>query len=125
MIPAETEVRGIVREVEPAERLRRGGRLALDFDTLTLNSQRIDIRTKVVSMQDQDAAGQTARKAGMAAIIGGAVGGLLKGRTGVLVGAMAGGGVVMAQKGEDVELPEGTVLKARLDRAVAVPRESR
>jgi hypothetical protein len=115
-------VRGIVRTAEPADRLRRAGRLSLDFDTLYLDGTRLDLRTRIVSLQDESGSKETARKAGIGAIIGGAVGGLLKGRTGALVGVLAGSGIVMAQRGEDVEIPEGTILRVRLDRAIAVPR---
>jgi hypothetical protein len=122
-IPAGAEVRGIVRSAEAADRLRRSGRLTLDFDTVYVDGTRLDLRTRIVSLQDEVGSKETARKAGIGAIIGGVVGGLLKGRTGALVGVLAGGGVVMAQRGEDVEIPEGTILRVRLDRAVAVSRE--
>jgi hypothetical protein len=120
-LPAGTEIRGIVRDAVPAERLRRAGRLQVSFDSLYVNHARIDLRTRVVSLESQEEGRETARKAGIGAIIGGVVGGLLKGKTGVLVGALAGGGVVMAQRGEDVELPEGTILKVRVERPVTVP----
>jgi len=123
-IPAGTEVRGIVREAEAAERLRHAGRLQLEFDTLYVDHSRQDLHTRVVSLEQDEATGETARKAGIGAVIGGVVGGLLKGRTGVVIGAVAGGGVVMAQKGEDVELPEGTVLKVRLEKPVSVSASS-
>jgi hypothetical protein len=121
-IPAGTELRGIVRDSQPADRLRRGGRLSLDFDALYLGDARIDLRTRVLALDDENGKEETVRKAGLGAIIGGAVGGLLKGRTGALVGVLAGGGVVMAERGEDVDIPEGTVLRVRLDRDLVVPR---
>jgi hypothetical protein len=114
------EARGIVREAEPAERLRRAGRLQLEFDTLNVDNRRQDIRTRIVSLQQEEGSRDTARKAGIGAIIGGVVGGLLKGRTGAVIGVLAGSGVVMAQRGEDVDLPEGTILKVRLERAVTL-----
>lgn len=120
-LPAGTEIRGIVRDAVPAERLRRAGRLQLSFDAIDANHMHIPFRTRVVSLESQEQGRETARKAGIGAIIGGVVGGLLKGKTGVLVGALAGGGVVMAQRGEDVELPEGTILRVRVERAVTVP----
>jgi hypothetical protein len=119
-IPAGAEVRGIVHDAVPAEHLRRAGRLQLEFDTLYADHTRLDLRTRVVSVQQDEAPRDTARKAGIGAIIGGVVGGILKGRTGAVIGVLAGGGVVMAQRGEDVELPEGTVLRVRLDKAITV-----
>jgi hypothetical protein len=121
-IPAGTEVRGTVREVKTAERPRKSGKLQIAFDRLIVDGRRVDLDTRLVPIQDEDAGKETARKAGIAAIIGGAAGGLLKGRTGALIGVLAGGGIVAAQKGEDVELPEGTVLKAVTEREVAIRR---
>jgi hypothetical protein len=120
-IPAGTELRGIVRGAERAQRPQRAGRLDLDFDSLYLDRTRVDLRTSVVSMQDEDAGRDVPRKAGIGAVLGGVIGGLLKGRTGAVIGVLVGGGAVVAQKGEDVVLPEGTILKVRLERAVTVP----
>jgi hypothetical protein len=122
VIPAGAEVRGIVQDARPAERLRRAGRLELTFDSLTLDNTRHDLRTRIVALQDEDASKETTRKAGIGAIIGGVIGGLLKGRTGAMIGVLAGGGVVVAQKGEDVELPEGTTLQVRLEQPLEVQR---
>jgi hypothetical protein len=129
-IPAGTELRGIVRAAQRAERPQKAGRLEVDFDSLYVGQTRIDLRTSVEALQD-DEPSDVARKAGIGAVLGGVVGGLLKGRTGAIVGVLAGGGAVVAQKGEDVELPEGTILKVRVERPLVVPvvaardRESR
>jgi hypothetical protein len=120
-IPAGSELRGIVRSSQPAERPQKAGRLDLDFDSLYIDHTRVDLRTSLVSMQDEDAGHDVPRKAGIGAVLGGVIGGLLKGRTGAVIGVLVGGGAVVAQKGEDVELPEGTILKVRLERPVTVP----
>ena len=118
VVPAGTEVRGIVRRAEPAERPQRAGRLELEFDSLYVDGTRVDMRTTVVELKDEEAAADAKRKTGIAAVLGGVVGGLLKGRTGALIGVLAGGGAIVAQRGEDVELPEGTVVTVRLERAL-------
>jgi hypothetical protein len=121
-VPAGTRIRGIVREAEPAQRGTRGGRLELDFDALFLESQRLDVRTRVVSVSEDDR-GEKAEKAGIGAVLGGVVGGILGGRRGAIVGAVLGGtGAVVASKGEEVELPAGTILTVRLERALVIPR---
>jgi hypothetical protein len=122
VIPAGSELRGIVRSAQSAERLQKPGRLELDFDSLYIEGTRVDLRTSVVAMQDEDATSDRNKKAGVGAVLGGVIGGLLKGRTGAVIGVLVGGGAVVAQKGEDVELPEGTILKVRLERPVTVPR---
>jgi hypothetical protein len=51
------------------------------------------------------------------------LGGILGGKKGALLGVIiGGGGAVVASKGEDVELPEGTVVVMRLERELVVPR---
>jgi hypothetical protein len=122
VVPAGTELRGIIRRSQPAERPQRSGRLELDFDALYVEGTRVDVRTSVVALEDEEASGNAKRKAGIGAVLGGVVGGLLKGRTGAIVGALIGGGAIVAQRGQDVELPEGTILTVRLERPVTVPR---
>ena len=54
-------------------------------------------------------------------MLGGILGGVLDGKKGALIGVLVGGGgAVVASKGDDVELPAGTVVNLRLERPVAV-----
>jgi hypothetical protein len=120
-VPAGTRVRGLVAQVEAAERPSRAGRLELEFDTLYLESQRLEIRAGVAALEGGGR--KPAEKAGIGAVLGGVIGGLFEGKRGAIVGAIVGGsGAVVATKGDDVELPVGTVLTVRLDEDVAVPR---
>ena len=118
-IPAGTRVRGIVQDVVPAERPSKGGRLDLEFDQLVMpNGRRVDIRGSVASLEES---GVDKKRAGLGAVLGGILGGVLEGKTGALIGVLVGGGgAVVASKGDDVELPAGTVVNLRLERPVAV-----
>jgi hypothetical protein len=121
-VPAGSRVRGVVLDAVPAERPSRGGRLELQFDALYLERERIDIRGRVVSLEDSKTE-ETAKKAGIGAVLGGVLGSILGGRKGAVVGVIVGGGgAVVASKGEDIDLPEGSVVVIRLDREVVVPR---
>jgi hypothetical protein len=123
LLPAGTRVRGIVRFVEPAQRPSKGGQLELDFDALYLDRTRLDLRTRVVSLHEADFSGDTAGKAGIGAVLGGVLGGILGGKKGTLIGILVGGGgAVAGSKGEDVDLPAGTLVKVRLERPLVVPR---
>lgn len=121
VIPAGTGVQGTVRNVEAARRPARGGRLELSFDALILSAGRkVDIRSRVVSVEEDKV---DKSKLGLGAVLGGVLGGVIDGKQGAVVGAiLGGGGAVVGTKGDDVELPAGTVLNLRLERAAPVAR---
>jgi hypothetical protein len=101
-----------VRDVERAQRPSKAGRLDLDFDTLYLDRDRLDLRARVVSIS-----APTAGKAGIGATLGAILGGVLGGSKGALIGILVGGtGAVAGTKGEEAELPAGTVVRIRLER---------
>jgi hypothetical protein len=119
-LPAGTEVRGVVTHVERAERPSRAGRIEIGFDSVYLDRTRLDMRGRVAEIRES---GERAEKAGIGAVIGGVLGGLLGGKSGAIAGILVGGGgAVVASKGDDVELPAGTVLTVRLERPLLVKR---
>jgi hypothetical protein len=119
-IPAGTELAGTIRSVEPARRPAHGGRVELSFESMVVNGQRLGIRARLVSIEQ---GGLDKRKAGLGALLGGVVGAVIDGKKGALIGAVLGGGsAVVATKGDDVELPAGTLVTLRLDRPVSVVR---
>jgi hypothetical protein len=123
VIPAGTRVRGIVADAQPAERLVKGGRLDLTFDSIYFDERtRTDLRTRVVSVKEHiDLGGENARRAGIGAVLGGVIGQVIGGTKGAIIGAVLGGGGALAAKlGEDVELPAGTILTLRLERPLDV-----
>jgi hypothetical protein len=120
VIPAGAEVRGVVQNVEPAQRPSKGGRLEMSFDSLMVNGRRVSMDARVVRLSES---GVDKSKAGLGAIIGGVLGAVLDGGKGALIGAIVGGtGAVVASSGEEVELPAGTILTVRLERPLAVAR---
>ena len=114
VVPAGTPLSGIVTDVQTAERVQKDGRLTLDFRSLDMEGAATSIRTTVVSVSEQHSGGSSAKKGGLGALLGGVIGGVIGGKEGVLLGAVVGGGgTLAATKGENVELPEGTVLRLR------------
>jgi hypothetical protein len=118
-IPAGTDVDGTVLRAEAAERPSRGGKLELSFDSLRMSDgRRVDIRARVVSLEEE---GLDKSKAGLGALIGGILGAVVDGKQGAVIGGiLGGGGTVVASTGDDVELPAGTILTIRLDRPAMV-----
>jgi hypothetical protein len=122
VIPTGSVVTGYVAEVDDADRAQRDGRIRLEFNGLQFpNGTRADIRSRVVNVETQHVGRSTARTAGLGAILGGVLGGVLGGGKGAIVGAvLGGGGAVVATRGQNVELPEGTHLVLRLDDATVL-----
>jgi hypothetical protein len=121
IVPAGSVVRGVVTDVEDAGRLERKGKLSLNFDQISVNGRSYPIRGTVTQALEaggyKDDAGKIGAGAAVGAILGGILGGVKGAITGILIG---GGGVVAATEGEDVVLPEGTVLRMRLDQSLTV-----
>jgi hypothetical protein len=122
VIPAGALVRGVVRDVQPAQRPARGGRLELAFDRVQLDGRTwVDMQTRIVSIRENLDRSETARNAGIGAALGGLLGQVIGGKKGAILGVLVGGaGGAIASEGEEVELPEGTVLTLRLEQPLSV-----
>lgn len=146
VIPVGSKIHGVVANVEEGELLpavRGRGTLNLKFQEVrTPMGETAAITATLVSMHDTqgerpERAGTTeegeveartegkdvARDIGIGAAAG-TVAGLIFGSTlkGLLIGAAAGGGYVLATRGRDVELPENTGVVLQLEQNVAVPQ---
>ena len=140
-IPAGSKVQGEVVESEQGKTLpsvRGKGKLNMRFSSLLLpNGTSVPLSATLISVhgstkgasagQEGEVSGGTsgkeaAKKVGIGAGIG-TVAGLIFGSAmkGLLIGAAAGGGYVLATEGKEVNLPAETGLKLRLDQNVAVP----
>ena len=116
VIPAGSLMRGVVTQVEPATRTNRTARMTVSFDQVTVNGQAYAIRGTVSqAIEGEGIRGETARigtGAGVGAIIGGILGGFKGAMAGILIG---GGGTIAATEGKEVQIPQGSVLRVRLD----------
>jgi len=116
VIPAGSVMRGVITNVEPATRTNRTARMTVSFDQVTVNGTPYPIRGTVTeAIEGEGIRGETARigaGAGVGAIIGGILGGVKGALAGILIG---GGGTIAATEGKEVQLPQGAVLRVRLD----------
>ena len=122
VVPAGSVMRGVVTSVEPATRTNRTARLTVSFDQVTVNGQVYPMRGTVTQAIEgegiQGEAGRIGTGATVGAILGGILGGGLKGTlAGVLIGA---GGTIAATEGRQVDLPQGSVLRVRIDSPLIV-----
>lgn len=121
VLPAGSVLRGVVTAVDPATRTNRTAKMTVSFDQVTVNDRAYPIRGTVTqAIQGEGIRGETGRiatGAGVGAVIGGLLGGFKGALLGVLVG---GGGITAATEGKEVELPQGAVLRVRLDSPVQI-----
>ena len=121
VIPAGSVMRGVVTSVDPATRTNRTAKMAVSFDQVTVNGRAYPIRGTVTqAIQGEGIKGETGRiatGAGAGAILGGILGGVKGAVLGAVIG---GGGITAATEGKEIDLPQGTVLRVRLDSPVSV-----
>jgi hypothetical protein len=121
VIPAGAVMRGIVSSVEPATRTNRTAKMTVSFDQVTVNGRAYAIRGSVTqAIQGEGIKGETgkiATGAGAGAVLGGILGGVKGAVLGAVIG---GGGITAATEGKEIELPQGSVVRVRLDSPVQI-----
>ena len=124
VVAAGARVRGTVVLAEPANRPARGGKLDLAFNTLELeDTTRADVHARVVSNSESSDRSESGQKASMGAALGALLGSVIGGKKGALLGILVGGaGGAITSRGEEVDLPEGTILTLRTDRPINLRR---
>ncbi len=110
-LPAGSEVRGRVTAVVKSGRVKGRARLAVAFDTIEVRDKRHAFEATSIDVT----AGST-RKRDAALIGGGAVAGaVIDGKKGAGIGALLGGGAVLATKGKEVTIQAGTPVTLTLN----------
>jgi hypothetical protein len=118
-IPAGSVVRGVVTAVSPATRTNRTARMTLSFDQVTVNGQAHPIRGTLTEAIEGSGIKGEAGRLGVGAGAGAVIGGLLGGVKGALMGvAIGGAGTLAGTEGKEVRVPQGSVLRVRLDSPV-------
>jgi hypothetical protein len=124
VLPAGTDLRGVVTAVQRSAKVQGRASLAFRFISVTVDDQAYDIRTSSVARQAAGTKKKDATKigigAGAGAIIGGIVGGGKGAAIGTAVGGGAGTGMVLATRGQEVRLAAGTPVTVKLSEALTV-----
>ena len=116
LIPAGSVMRGVVTAVEPGTRTNRTARMTVSFDQVTVNGRSYPMRGTVTQAIEGEGIRGEATRAGAGAAVGGIIGAVLGGVKGAVLGVLiGGGGTIAATEGKEVELPQGTVLRVRVD----------
>ena len=105
-----------------ASRVAGRSELSLELTDIQVNGTRFPILSNDYSVQGGNALGGTARRtaggAGLGAVIG-AIGG--NAGRGAAIGAATGGGASMIMRGEQINIPSGTLLEFRLQQPASLP----
>lgn len=124
VLPAGTDLRGVVTGVERSGKVKGRASLAFRFTSVTVDNEAYAIRTSSVSRQAAGTKKKDATKIGIGAGAGAVVGAIVGGKKGAAVGTAVGGGagtgVVLATRGDEVRLAAGTPVTVTLSQAVTV-----
>jgi hypothetical protein len=122
VIPTGAVMRGVVTGVEPATRTNRTARLTVSFDQVTVNGRSYPMRGTVTQAIEGEGIRGEVGRAGAGAGVGAIIGGILGGVKGAVLGAViGGGGTIAATEGREVDLPQGTILRVRVDSPLEIP----
>jgi hypothetical protein len=121
LIPAGSQLRGVVSSVNKATRTNRKGSLTVAFDQITVHGRSYPIRATVTQALESEGIKGEIGKIGAGSAVGAIIGGIIGGAKGALLGVLiGGGGTIAATEGKDVDVPAGTILRIRLDEPIQV-----
>ncbi len=124
MLPAGTDVRGVVTSAQRSAKVKGRASLAFRFHSLTVDDEAYDIRASSVSRQAAGTKKKDATKIGIGAGAGAIVGAIAGGKKGAAIGTAVGGGagtgVVLATRGDEVRMAAGTPVTVKLTEALTV-----
>jgi hypothetical protein len=124
VLPAGSEVTGVVTDAEGSGRVKGRARVAMRFSSVRAHGESYDIRTSGYAQEAAATKKQDAEKIAIGAGAGAALGAILGGGSGAAKGAAIGGaggtGVVLATKGKEVHLGPGAGITTRLTAPVTV-----
>ena len=124
VLPAGTELTGIVTDVERSGRVKGRARVAYRFNALSYEGDRYDVTTAPLVHEAEATKGEDATKIAVGAGAGAAIGALLGGGDGAAKGAAIGGaagtGAVLATRGEEVRRGPGASVTTRLSAPLTI-----
>jgi hypothetical protein len=118
VVPMGAKLAGVVTDVAGSGRVKGRARIAYRFNSMHVGEEQYDIATAPTSHLAPATKAQDAKKIGIGAGAGAAIGAILGGGSGAAKGAAIGGGagtgVVLATKGQEVRLGPGANVTTRL-----------
>jgi len=120
---------GVVVQSDPGGKVKGVASIAVGLRSLTLADGRsIDLQTNTVSQEAASTKKKDARKVGIGAGVGAAVGAIAGGGSGAAIGAAVGGGAgtaaALATRGDPATIPAETLLNFTVEKGFTVTRTS-
>jgi hypothetical protein len=121
VVPQGAELSGAVTEAIESGRVKGRASIAFQFDRLVVGDKSHQIQTARVRREAKADTRDDVKKGGIGAAAGAVVGGIAGGGKGAAIGAAVGGtGTVLATKGDEVSLAEGTQVTTTLQENVTI-----
>ena len=119
--PAGARVDGRIVEADKGGRVKGKANLSVELTSLTLgDGRKVEIVTSPVGYEAASNKGKDAKRVGIGAGAGAAVGAIAGGGQGAAIGALVGGGAGAAMRGDAAEIPAETVLAFELRSPVTI-----
>ena len=129
VVPAGAAVSGSVVSVERSGKVKGRARLALRFTSVTIDEAATRIASASIERVAENTKKEDAAKIGIGAGAGAVIGAIAGGKKGAVVGgtigAGAGTGLVLATRGDEVQIPAGTTLTTTLTQPLVVKVRTR
>ena len=121
VLPKGAELSGFVTDVKQSGRVKGKAALVFHFDRLSARKETHKIQTAAVTIEAEGSTRKDVKKGGIGAGLGAIVGGIAGGGSGAAIGAVVGGaGTVLATKGDEVQVPAGTVVPVLVQEGLTV-----
>ena len=124
VIPEGATVTGSVVEAERSGRVKGRAIVAIRFNRVTVANTPYTIDTARITREAEATKGSDAKKIGIGAGVGTAIGAIAGGGKGAAIGAGVGGaagtGAVLATRGKEVSIPAGTTLRTTIQETVRI-----
>ena len=110
VVPMGSTVLGKIVEAQASGRVAGQAELEITFTDVRVNGRLLPIKSQGVKAVGENTARKSARQVAAGALIGGAI----NGKKGAGRGAMAGGAVALMTRGNQIQIPAGTLLELQL-----------
>lgn len=110
VVPMGSTVIGKIVDAQASGRVVGKAELEIAFTEVRVNGRLLPIQSQGVEAVGENTARKSARQVAAGALIGGAIGG----KKGAGRGAMAGGAVALMTRGNQIQIPAGTLLELQL-----------